>query len=347
LALFFAGVFTVVLIAFSVAVYAMVLAEDESEPDRPGEREGAPTLVLAALGIGLPVAVVVAVSGGLWLSRRALQPIEEVIALAGALDAGRLTERLPVRADDADEVARLAGALNGMLERIQRSVEATRRFTADASHELRTPLAIVSGELEIALRRPRGEAELRATLETSLEELVKLSRLVNALLTLARSDAGELPLERATVDVGQLVRETVEPYEALAAERSLRLFSELPAGILARADALWLGRAIANLLDNACKFTPRGGEVRVELRRIEGRVRVAVNDSGPAIGAEEQRLVFERFYRADPARGSASGFGLGLPLAREIARALGGELGVSTLGPSGNQFWLDLPAEGT
>jgi signal transduction histidine kinase len=231
-----------------------------------------------------------------------------------------------------------------MLDRIQRSVEATRRFTADASHELRTPLAILTGELEIALRRPRPEGELRATMESSLEELGKLSRLVNALLVLARSDAGELPLERSRIDLGEVVRGAVDPYEAIAAERQIRLRSHLPSGVTANADPLWLGRAVANLVDNACKFTPAGGEVSVHVERLRDRVRVSVNDSGPSIDSAEEARVFERFYRADAARGTAPGFGLGLPLAREIARALGGDLGISRPSGPGNQFWLELPA---
>ena len=350
LATWFAVVLAFALIAFGGLVYVLVRAEEQGEggqgpeAETETETEREPELVLLALAIGLPVALLVAVSGGLVLSRRALRPIDEVIALAGELDAARLTGRLQVRPSDADEVVRLAGALNAMLDRIQNSVEATRRFTADASHELRTPLAILTGELEIALRRPRPEGELRATMESSLEELGKLSRLVNALLVLARSDAGELPLERSRIDLGEVVRGAVDPYEAIAAEREIRLRADLPSGLVANADPLWLGRAVANLVDNACKFTPPGGLVTVVVERRIDRVRVSVSDSGPAIDPADHARVFERFYRADSARGSAPGFGLGLPLAREIARALGGELGVSSPSDAGNQFWLELPA---
>jgi heavy metal sensor kinase len=345
LALWFGAVFALVLVAFSSAVYFMVVAEEEHEGDREveAETEGAGEIVLVALAVGLPAALLVAVSGGLWLSRRALRPIDDVVRLAGAMDAARLTERLPLRPDDAEEVLHLSAALNNMLDRIQHSVEATRRFTADASHELRTPLAVLTGELEIALRRPRQDADLRATLESGLEELGKLSRLVESLLVLARSDSGELPMERKRLDLSDVVREVVEPYEAIAATREVRLSADLPAGLVVDADPLWLGRAIANLVDNACKFTPQGGEISVEVERLENRVRLSVVDSGPPLAPEDEARIFERFYRVDSVRGSAAGSGLGLPLAREIARALGGDLGLARSAHTGNRFWLEMP----
>jgi heavy metal sensor kinase len=348
LALWFGAVLAIALVAYSASVYLMVVLEEQHEGERGDgeEAENAGQIVLAALGVGLPVALVVAISGGLWLSRRGLRPIDEVVRIASGLDAGRLNERLPIRPGDADEVMRLSSALNGMLDRIKRSVEATRRFTADASHELRTPLAILRGELEIALRRPRSEPELRATLESGLEELGKLSRLVDSLLVLARSDAGELPLQRQRVEVDRVVREVIEPYQAIAAERKVRLTANLEPGLVVDADPLWMGRAIANLVDNACKFTPSGGEIRVELQTESDRVRISVFDSGPSLSPSDQARVFERFYRADAARGSATGSGLGLPLAREIARALGGDLGLSRSLSTGNQFWLEVPGAG-
>jgi signal transduction histidine kinase len=334
LAWFYALVLTLALTAFAATVYLIVEAEEAREPLlvralEPPDEQG-PRIVIALL-CALPVSLLVAVGGALWIARRGLGPLDDVVRTTERISVENLGERV-VSASPDDEIARLVAAVNAMLQRLEQSVGGMRRFTADASHELRTPLASLMGELELLLMRPRGEAEMRDAAARALEELGSLSRLVEALLTLARADAGGLPMQPAELDLGEVVKRAAEPYEPL---RPLRW--ELDSTRV-RADPLWVGRIVANLVDNACKFTPEGGVVTVTVR---GRS-VEVRDSGPGVPSSEAERIFERFYRGVGARAGTSGFGLGLPLAREIAHALGGELKLVP-SDSGAVFRLDLP----
>jgi two-component system, OmpR family, sensor kinase len=237
----------------------------------------------------------------------------------------------------------LTAALNAMLERIETSIGGLRRFTADASHELRTPIAALMGNLEVALRKPRDAADLRATMEGALEELGRLTRLVESLLTLARSDAGELPLQNVETDVADVVQKAIEPYQEVALERGVSLVAECNGGVRVAADPLWLGRALANLVDNACKFTPSGGHVSIKLSSSAESVRICVEDDGPGLAAGEDARAFERFYRGALVRGTTDGFGLGLPLTREIVRAMGGALALAARPGGGTIATVELP----
>jgi two-component system OmpR family sensor kinase len=346
LALFYAALMVVVLGAFAGTVWLIIEAQEASEPPEVAKLEGpdyTSERVLLALLAALPVAAAVAVGGAVVISRRGLRPIDDVVAVTARIRAEDLRERIPERPEAVAEVARLVTAVNGMLDRLERSVDGMRRFTADASHELRSPLAVLMGELELALRRPRSPEELRGTVETTLEELGRLQRLVESLLTLARSDASGLPTAAVDVDLVELARGAVDPYEALLSARNVALEWDAPKPVAARADPLWAGRVIANLADNACKFTPAGGTVTVRVRADGERARVEVCDSGPGVAEADRERIFERFYRGEAARAGSEGFGLGLALGREIARALGGEL-AATSSQAGGHFVLTLPA---
>src|SRR5215813_13690360 len=208
LALWYAGVMAVVLGAFCVTAFIVDEVTEAPVQDEPGERN-----LMIAFAIGLPAAIGVAVVGGLSISRKALRPLDDLVRITRELDARELSTRVPLTPGAPEELARLTEALNSMLARLEASVAGLGRFTADASHELRTPLAALMGQIEVALRKPREPAELRATLEESLEELGRLSQLVDSLLTLARSDAGEIPLEVRPVPLGEVVDQAVSPYE--------------------------------------------------------------------------------------------------------------------------------------
>jgi two-component system heavy metal sensor histidine kinase CusS len=335
LALWYAVVLGVVLLAFCTATYFIALSEGEEDEEHeahagPGgaERgEAQDRRLLLGLAVGLAAAVSVAVAGGLWIGRRALRPIDRIESIATRLRGDDLSLRIEAHAGEPEEVTRLVVAVNGMLARIESSVGGVRRFTADASHELRTPLASMIATIEVALHRPRDAAELVGAAHSVLEDLRQLSRLVEALLTLARADSGELPVSRVELDVARLVRQTVEPYETIAVERGLHLaISAGGSGTTAFTDPLWLGRAVANLVDNACKFTPSGGAIAIVVTGLSETVRVSVENESAPLTPEERARIFERFYRAPAARGASAGFGLGLSLARDIARQLGGEL---------------------
>jgi len=283
------------------------------------------------------VAVPLAVGGAFVISRRGLRVLDDVIATATHISTERLDVRIPLPDGAPEELARMAGSLNAMLERLEHSVTGMRRFTADASHELRTPIATLMGELEVALRHPRDEAALRETIERSLEELQDLHRLIDALLALAQSDASALPITASELNLAQVVRSIAEPYEAVF---SAPIAWELDHTLRVRTDPLWLGRIVANVLDNAHKHAPPGG-VSVRVSRQGGRAAIEISDDGPGIDALERERIFERFYRGETSRARGDGFGLGLPLAREVARALGGDL-VLREGPR-TCFVLRLP----
>jgi two-component system OmpR family sensor kinase len=347
LARFYAVALALVLIAFAAAVWAIDAAEEAAEPPEVRALEPPDQFnqrLLIALGTALPIAIAIAMIGARVVSRRGLQPLDDVVAIAGRVSTESLDARVPERADAADEIRPLTAALNGMLARLERSVAGMRRFTADASHELRTPLAALKAELELALTRPRSPDELRATVERSLEQLDRLSRLVEGLLQLARSDAGALPIAPKPIDLVALARAAVEPYEAVLASRHIALTLEAPAPVAALADPLWTGRAIANLVDNACRLTPDGGTLRITLRGHANRAQLEIADSGPGIPAADRERIFERFHRGADARATTDGAGLGLPLAREIARAQSGDLRALD-SDRGARFLLELPGD--
>jgi len=229
LALWYAAVLAGTLVAFATAIYFFVAEVDETDqcvpanlctlvdpPEHIGRRLG------IAVGVALPGALAVAILGGLWVTRKNLRPLDDIARVAGELGGETLDRRVPLDPDATVELAALGDALNQMLARIDRSVHGMRRFTADASHELRTPLAALRGELEVTLHRPRTVEELRGTCESALEEVERLSDLVELLLTLARSDAGELPVARRPVDAGELVARVAAPYEEMATKSNSR-----------------------------------------------------------------------------------------------------------------------------
>lgn len=345
---FFAVVITATLLLFSASIYMVAQLTEQDDDDEyeyteselAEEREH----LLTTIAIALPVSLAAAIGGGFILAQRALKSLERVIQIAEQTSAENLSARIPEVRGAGHEVERLVAASNAMLDRIERAVSGLRRFTADAAHELRTPLAVLMGRLELSLRRPRDAEALRGTIETTLEELERLTRLVEVLLTLARSDAGDLAVSSVPVDVEAFLHRVMSPYEAVAAERGLllRLLTSAPPELVVKTDPLLLGRVLANLLDNSCKFTPAGGTV--ELRATYGPrgLVIAVADTGPGLPESERPRVFERFFRSASVRGSIEGFGLGLPLAQDLTRALGGQLYAAVV-PVGAEFVVELP----
>jgi signal transduction histidine kinase len=226
---------------------------------------------------------------------------------------------------------------------IEDALEATRRFTADASHELRTPLAAIRLECEVALRRPRAVEEQEATLRSVLEEAERLSRLAARLLDLSRADApGGLPLAREEVPVGALAREVCDRFEPLATEKGLALACAVEGAPAVRGDAVRLRELVQSLVENALRFTTVG-RIDVCVRNGGGAVAIEVADTGCGIAPEHVPRIFDRFYRADPAR-SGGGAGLGLAIAKAVAEAHGGSIGVESTPGRGSRFFVSVPA---
>ena len=303
--------------------------------------------LMTALCVAGPVALVLASGGGYLLARKALAPVDRMAAEADQITATRLDRRLEVPNTD-DELGRLAGTLNGMIARLERSFDETRQFTADAAHELRTPLAVMRNAVEVALRSPRETEDYRRVLGDVLEEVERLTRLAEQLLFLCREDAGLVPLTMRQVPLEGLVRETAEHMRAVGEAKGVTLRCESLSPSTIRGDEDQLRRLLFNLLDNAIKFTPAGGRVDVRLGLSDGFARIEIVDTGAGIPAEHLPHVFERFYRVDPARGrEAEGVGLGLSICRSIAEVHGGEIRVESTVGRGTRARLSLPTSTT
>ncbi len=299
-------------------------------------------LVAVLVTVG-PIALACTLGGGYWLARKALDPIDRMAATAAEITSSRLDRRLE-EAGVGDELGGLARTFNAMIERLQRSFEEVRRFTADAAHELRTPLAAMRTEAEVALRSPRSPERDGRVLEDLLEEMERLTRLVSQLLFLCREDAGVGTGDIRPVGLDHLVGEVGEHMQVAAQEKGVGLHLDLPGDCPVRGDADRLRQLFFNLLDNAIKYTPCGGRVAVCGEASDGEVRVTVADTGIGISADHLPHVFDRFYRVDPSRNpEAEGSGLGLAICRSIAEAHGGRLGIDSDLGVGTRVTLVLP----
>jgi two-component system, OmpR family, sensor kinase len=295
--------------------------------------------------VAVPVGVAVAGAGGWVLARKALLPVGRMTLKAGVISADRLQDRLAVPRP-RDELGRLASTLNDMLDRIERGVQEQQRLVADASHELRTPLAVMRSEIDVWLRAPALPTEAREALESVGEEVERMSRILDNLLTLARIDEGRLDLLCAPQRLDELVGDVLDKLRPIAQAKGIALeVGGEDAEVLADGPRFEL--VITNLVDNAIKYTGPGGSVRVRLWRHRNEAGITVSDTGPGIREDALPHLFDRFYRADAARSrAAGGSGLGLAICREIVTAHGGRLWAeSTLGV-GSSFSLAMPLAG-
>lgn len=292
--------------------------------------------------LALPVAVLLSGATGIWLAGRALRPVDRMIDSAGAISAESLDRRLPVPAS-GDELSRLAGTFNGMLERIEQGFSFHRQFWEDVAHELKTPLAIMKGEIEVALRTGVDGEEARRTLASNLEEAERLVRLIEKMLTLARLDRGGAPLETSEVDLAALAGRVADEFRTLAEFKGIGFHFTAPAAAPLLGDEARLRGLLYILLDNAVKFTPAGGTVGLEVSRSAGEVRLTVSDTGSGIDEADLPRIFDRFRR--PGRpGDGDGFGLGLSIAKAVAESHGGRIEVRSRIGHGSAFTVVLPA---
>jgi two-component system, OmpR family, sensor kinase len=296
--------------------------------------------------VAIPLGLLLATIGGYLLARTSLRPLVAMSGTAERIGATTLHERLPV-ANPRDELGRLATVFNGLLGRLDRSFEQQRQFMADASHELRSPVAVISGEAELALaRRDREAEEYRDALTTIHGEARRVTRLVEDLFLLARAGAGDQPLVLSELYLDELAGECARAMQTLASQRRIDLrYVPADGEMPFRGDEALLRRLLVNLLDNAIKYTPAGGEVRIAPERYGAAYRVTVSDSGLGIPVEAQARIFERFYRAR-ATTDRDGAGLGLPIARWIAEVHGGRLELTKTDERGSVFAVELPGSG-
>jgi two-component system OmpR family sensor kinase len=343
-------------------VRATVQLGPEREPFRvlavPRTGHGGPTVVVVAaslvsvedslerlqllLLLAVPGALALAGGGGWLLARRALLPVARMTSQAAEIGSERLHDRVTVPAA-ADELALLGRTLNAMLDRIERGVTQQRRLIDDASHELRTPLAILRAELDVGLRDERLGPHAIEVLGSATEEVARMSRLVDDLLTLAHADEGGLQLQPAPVRPAEVAASVVAKLRPMAQTKRITLSLEGDSPPV-QADRSRLAQVLTNLVDNAVKYTAPGGAVRVRVWSDADSVGVSAHDTGPGIAPEALLRVFDRFFRVDTARSRGlGGSGLGLAICKEIAQAHGGRIWVESEPGVGSTFTLTLP----
>lgn len=293
----------------------------------------------AVVSIVTPLLLIGCVVGGYWLAGRTLAPIISLSADLARIEPGDLRERLPT-GTARDEIARLAIAINGLLDRLQTASLTERRFISDAAHELRTPLAVLRTGLEVTLNRERGADEQHEALQSALREVVALCTMADELLALARLSE-ESFVERIGLNLRELVSEAVEAVEPLTQAKNLSVSESGESALLVEGNPRHLRRLLVNLIDNAVKFTPESGTIALTLERSDGRAILRVCDSGPGIAPADLPFIFERFFRGSGPQ--TNGSGLGLSLCREIVRLHHGEIAANNNPGQGCEFVVSLP----
>ncbi len=313
-----------------------------SQPLKPVEDEL--ETLREILYFATPIVLLVAGFGGWFLARQGLAPVTAMARSARQISAGSLDQQLPV-VNPRDELGQLATTFNDLLARLNAAFEEQRRFMADASHELRNPLSVISTATGVTLKKERrDEEEYREALHMVAEQTRRLSRIVNDMFMLARADAGQYPLRKQTLYLNDLLEEAARAGAVLASDRRASVqLTNLPEAVF-HGDEDLLRQMLLNLVDNAVKFTPSDGAVTLSLERRKDEYLLSVTDTGPGIPAEARRHIFERFYRAEKGHTRAEdGAGLGLAIARWIARAHNGDIELVDADVSRTKFIIRLP----
>jgi signal transduction histidine kinase len=309
-----------------------------------------PSALLQSMLLVAPIILAGAAVVGYWLAGTSLRPVEGIMDEVEAISDGRSLHRRLAVPISGDEMARLALTVNGMLARLEKSFDSLHRFTADASHELKTPLMVLRAGVERALVHPGVPAEILQSLDETLAQINQMSEMVENLLTLARADEGRAPLAVEECDLREVIGDVAETAGMLGESAGISVTSEIPAMPLPLAvDRHRIREMLLNLVTNAIKYTPQGGTVALTLAQEDGSVALTVADSGIGIAPGDLPHIFDRFWRADPARsrtGDRPGTGLGLAITKWIAEAHGGSITVQSRPGRGSVFTVRLPREG-
>ncbi|MGB0910779.1 MAG: heavy metal sensor histidine kinase [Nitrospirales bacterium] len=299
--------------------------------------------LLLALVIASPIAIIVSLLGGWFLAGRALKPVNVITRAAQRIADGDFTQRI-TSPRSSDEIGRLASVFNHMIARLEISFRQIRQFSADASHELRTPLTITKGETELALRRPRQAEDYRQVLESNLEEIDRMSRIVDELLFLSRADLGEIKMTMTRIQLDELVREIQLQAIVLGQDQKVETVLGSIDPIVIQGDDLRLRELLLNLVDNAIKYSHPNTHVELSLVQVGSQAELKVCDHGIGVTSLEQQRIFDRFYRTDMARAHASkGTGLGLAICKWIVDVHHGTIHVDSIPDERTCFTVLLP----
>jgi len=289
------------------------------------------------------VPIVIVLSGllGWFMAGRALDPLNSVSETAQRITHSSLDMQIPLR-KAGDELDRLIEAFNRMMTRLNASFEQIRQFSTDVSHELRTPLTVIRGQLEVALFTAKTPEQYREAMVNALEDVERLSNIVRALLMLSQAESGQLALQMTELNFAEMIRDLVDEYQIPAEAQGVRLTADTPQACPLLADRIQIERLVTNLLTNAIKYTPSGGEVRLRLSSERDQVKLVVEDTGVGVAPDHLPHIFDRFYRV-PSADPEKGLGLGLSFVTWIVKAHGGTIGVESELHKGTRFTVSLP----
>jgi two-component system, OmpR family, sensor kinase len=317
--------------------------------------EDALNTLFLILIIAVPLALMIASLGGQFLANKALRPVDHITQTARVITSQNLNQRIrPLKVKD--ELSRLIDTFNDMISRLDQSFRQIKQFTADASHELKTPLTILKGEVEVTLRKERAPADYEQTLKSNLEEINRMSQIVEDLLLLSKADIGEVRLNPEDILVSEVLNEVVIQMKILAHSKKIEIDTFQDDDIYISGDLLRVRELFLNLIENGIKYSEEGGAIRVTLRKVSqpngeaerAFAEIVVSDNGMGIAREDQERIFDRFYRVDKARSrDQGGSGLGLSICKWIAEAHQGEIKVESEVGKGSSFIVRLPLHTT
>ena len=301
--------------------------------------------LLIILIIGALTSVGVTIGAGYYMAKKALKPVDKIRKTAVKISSRNLEEYIDI-GPRKDELGKLADTFNAMISRLRDAFQRINQFSIDVSHELKTPLTILKGSTDVALRKERDSHEYRSLLTSHLEEIDRMSQIIDDLLLLSKADTGKMQLNIGDVAVRDLVLEVFMDMQILAEKKNVDLIVGDVEDVKLKGDELKLRRMLWNIVDNGIKYTQMGGKVEISSTVEDGYVRINVRDTGVGIADEDISYIFDRFYRADRARKRESGTGLGLSISKWIAEAHKGAIEVRSHASSGSLFSLKLPLSG-
>lgn len=295
--------------------------------------------------VGLPLLILLACIGGYLITRRAFRPVSRIAETASSIEAGGdLSKRIGLDggSNTKDEIYMLSSTFDSMLGRLQESFEAEKQFSNDASHELRTPLSVIMSQCEYALKNTES-AEAAESFEVIYDQSKKMSSLTNKLLMIARADRGVLKPVIEDIDVSELTSVIVQEQEMVADEKDITIKSDIEGGITAQVDESMFIRIWNNLISNSIKYTDEGGLIEISLKSTGDQLVGIITDNGIGISEEDLPKIWNRFYRADPARSSDDGAGLGLSIVKLMIERLGGTITAKSVLGEGTEMSFTLP----